>query len=109
MLGRALIIVACAILGDTLVSYGLMMFGYSFVEFIGDLTLVEVAILFLIAGLIEFSSSISGANFRKAVFGSKQRYSESAHKESGRRALVLVLAGTLMFVILIAIAVLSDS
>jgi hypothetical protein len=39
------------------------------------------------------------------VLGSKQEYSSSAHKETGRKALVFVVAGTLMFVILIVMGI----
>jgi hypothetical protein len=91
---------------DGLVAYGLVLFGFSFVETIGDLMLVEAAILFLVAGLIDFSSSIGGAQFRKTVLGAKQEYSQSAHKEAERGAMVLVLAGVFTFLVLMAIAVL---
>ena len=104
ILARSLLIAACAIFGDSLVSIGLTSFGASFVEVVGDLMLIEVAVLFLVAGLIEFSYSIGGAGFRKNVLGSKQGYSQSAHKEAGRRALVLIFAGIFIFVVLIAVA-----
>jgi len=107
ILGRSLLIAASAILSDGLVSFGVTFLGFSFIEIVGDLILVEVAILFLIAGIIDFSTSVGAAQFRKTVLGSKQEYSQPAHKEAGRRALVLVLAGTFMFVMLIAIAVLT--
>jgi len=108
LLIRSLLIVAGAVLGDGLVSLGGALFGFNFAETIGDLMLVEVAGLFLIAGLIDFSSSLGATHVRKAVFGSKQEYSQSSHSVAQRRALVLVLAGTIMFVILIVIAILSS-
>jgi len=107
ILSRSLLIAATAILADSLVSFGVAFLGFSFIEIIGDLILVEVAFLFLIAGLIDFSSSVGAVQIRKTVFGSKQEYSQSAHKDAGRRALVLVFAGTIMFVVLIAVAVLT--
>ena len=104
ILARSLLVAAGAMLGDGLVSFVLSLFGLSFIEIVGDLMLVEIAVLFLVAGLIEFSYSIGGAGFRKNVLGSKQEYSQSAHKEAGRKALVLILAGVFMFVVLIAVA-----
>jgi hypothetical protein len=104
-----MLIVACAIAGDGFVAYGMIPFGFSFIEIIGDLMLVEVAILFLAAGLIDFSSSIGAVQFRKSVLGFKQDYSQSAHKEAERKAAVLVLAGVVIFAILIAIAVLAHA
>ena len=105
ILARSLFIAVCAIFGDSLLSIGLTYFGSGFVEIIGDLMLIEVAVLFLVAALIEFSYSIGGTGFRKNVLGSKQGYSQSAHKEAGRKALALVFAGVFMFAVLIAVAV----
>ena len=109
IIGRSLLIATGATLGDGSVAYGMTFFGFSFVEIIGDLMLVQVAIFFLVAGLIDFSSSIGGAQFRKTVMGSKQDYSQSAHKDAGRRAVVLVLAGVFMFVVLLVVAVITRS
>jgi len=105
ILGRSLLICVSAIVADGLVSYVTTLFGSSFIEIMGDLMLVEVAVLFLVAGILDFASSVGGVHLRKAVLGSKQEYSSSAHRETGRKALVLVLAGTLMFLILIAIGI----
>lgn len=104
---RSLLIVAAAILADALASSLATVYGISFIEIMGDMMLIEVAILFLIAGVIDFSTSVGAAHLRKALFGSESEYSSSAHKESGRRALVLVLAGIVMFALLIAVAILS--
>ena len=109
ILGRSLLVAAAAILGDGLVSIGMSSLGYSFVEVQGDLMLVEVAILFLVAGLIDFASSVGAVEFRKTLLHSKQEYSQSAHKEAGRRALVLVIAGILILGVLILGAVLIRS
>jgi hypothetical protein len=109
IIGRSLLIAAGAIVGDGLVAYGMALFGLSFVEAVGDLMLVEVAILFLVAGLIDFSSSVGAVQFRKAVLGSKQEYSQSAHKDAERKAAVLVLAGVFMFVVLTVVAVITRS
>jgi hypothetical protein len=109
VLGRSLLIAAGAMLADGLVSYAATLFGFRFIEIIGDFMLVEVAVLFLMAGLIDFSSSVGAAHLRKAVLGSAQEYSSLAHKEAERKALVLLLGGAFLFVILIAIAMLIGS
>ena len=107
MFARSLLIAATAILVDALVSYLATLFGFSLIEIMGDLMLMEVAILFLIAGLMDFSTSVGAGRMRKAVFGLDSEYSPLAHEESGRKALVLVFAGILMFAILVAVAVLT--
>jgi len=101
---RSLLVAAGAILSDGLVSFLLASFGVSFIETMGDLMLVEIAGLFLVAGIVEFSYSIGGAGLRKTVLGSKDEFSRSAHIEAGRKALVLILAGIFLFVVLIAVA-----
>ena len=103
ILGRSLLIAAGAMLVDGLVASAATLFGFSFIEIMGDLMLVEVAVLFLMAGLVDFSGSVGATQLRKVVFGSGQ-YSPAAHKEAGRKALVFVLGGTFLFVILIAFA-----
>jgi len=102
-----MLIVAGAIASDVLIAYGTMLFGFSFKEIIGDLMLIEVAILFVVAGLIDFSSSIGAVQLRKSVLRSKQDYSQAAHKEAEKKAAVLVVAGVSIFAILMAIAVLA--
>ena len=109
IIGRSLLVAAGVIVGDGLVTYGIALFGFSFVEVIGDLMLVEVAILFLVAGLIDFASSVGSVQFRKSILGSKQEYSQSAHKEAERKAAVLVLAGVFMFIVLTVVAILMRS
>lgn len=104
---RSIAVVACAVAGDIFVAYGMMSFGFSFIEIIGDLMLVEAAILFLVAGLVDFASSIGAAQFRKTILGSKEDYSQLAHKEAERQAAVLVLAGVVLFVTLLSIALLA--
>ena len=81
------------------------LFKYPFVESIGDMMLVEVAILFVLAGLMDFGSSIGMAQFKKVFSSSKESYSASKRKDSERRALVFLFAGLILFLILIAAAI----
>jgi len=106
---RSLRIAGGLVAADILVAYGLSFSGFSFIELLGDSMLVEVAILFIVGGLIDFSSSIGAVQLRKTILGSKQEYSRSAHKEAEKRALMFFMTGLIMFVILIVIAIISSS
>ena len=105
VLTRSLTIAGGVMLVDSLIAIGMISLGFNFVEAMGDLMLVEVAVLFLVAGLIDFSSSVGAAEFRKTLLHSHQEYSQSAHKEAGRSALVFVTAGILLFAVLIVVAI----
>jgi hypothetical protein len=87
------------------VAYVLTIFHYTLVESLGDLMLAEVAVLFILAGVLDFASSIGVAQFRKTFLGSKQGYSSSKHKSSLRSASILLVAGLMLLAILIVAAV----
>jgi hypothetical protein len=93
---------AVLLVTDALVSSSL---GLGFVEILGDLMLVEVGVLFVLAGLIDFASSIGAAQFRKTILKSKEGYSDSKHKESERRASIALIAGVILFLLLILAAI----
>ncbi|MGP8070107.1 MAG: hypothetical protein ACLP5V_09475, partial [Candidatus Bathyarchaeia archaeon] len=92
------------LVADGLVAYGLTFLSYRFIEIIGDSILIEVAILFVVAGLLDFSSSIGAVQFRKTILGSKEAYSSSAHKETEKKAAVFLLGGVIL---LLALAILA--
>jgi len=94
---------------DVLVTYLISFYGLSFIELVGDLMLIEVAFLFIAAGLIDFSSSIGGAQLRKVILGSKEGYSRSAHKEAEKRASIFFLTGLIIFMLLVVIAAIDRS
>jgi len=104
ILGRSLRIVFGLLVADGLAAYGLTFLSYRFIEIIGDSMLVEVAILFIIAGLLDFYSSIGAVQFRKAMLGSQQEYSASAHKEAEKKASVFFLSGLILLMVLILLA-----
>lgn len=87
---------------DGLAAFLLTSANYAFIETIGDLVLVEVAILFILAGLVDFASSVGMAQLRKSFIRGERGYSASRHKESERRASVLVVAGLILFLLLVA-------
>jgi hypothetical protein len=105
ILGRSLRIAGSFLAVDAVAAYGLTVLSYGFIEIFGDSMLVEIAILFIIAGLLDFSSSIGAVQFRRTILGSKQEYSSSAHKEAEKKASVFFLSGVILFLVLVALAV----
>lgn len=93
------------LVADCVVGFLLTFLRFTFIEVVGDLILGEVAVLFIIAGLIDFASSIGATQFRKTIRVSKQGYSSSKHKMSERKASVLFLAGVILFSILIVVSI----
>jgi uncharacterized membrane protein len=104
VLWRSLRIVCLILAVDGAVAYLLALLKYSFIESIGDIMLVEVAVLFILAGLIDFRYSVGMAQIKKVLVGSRDDYSASKHKDSERRALVFVIVGLILFIILILAA-----
>ena len=104
---KSLRIAVIAIVLDSILAYVIMLYGFGFVEIFGDLMLVETAILLIIAGLIDFSSSIGAAQLRRVILHSKQEYSDAAHKEAERRAFAFFIAGLVLFATLIALAIIT--
>ncbi len=109
ILGRSLRIAGGLLVADGLAAYSLTFLSYRFIETIGDSMLIEVAILFLLAGLLDFYSSVGAVQFRKVVLGSKQEYSSSAHKEAEKKALVSFLSGVILLLMLIVLALYAGS
>jgi hypothetical protein len=104
ILGRSLRITLGLLAADGLAAYGLSFLSYRFIESFGDSILVEIAILFIIAGLLDFSSSIGAVQFRRTILGSKQEYSSSAHKEAEKKASVFFLSGMILLLVLVVLA-----
>ena len=109
ILGRSLRIAGGLLFADGVAAYGLTFLSYRFIETIGDSMLIEVAILFLMAGLLDFSSSIGAVQFRKTILGSKQEYSSSAHKEAEKKAAVFFLGGVILLLMLVVLALYAGS
>jgi hypothetical protein len=76
-------------------------------ETFGDMLLVETASLFLLAGFVDFGTSVGFVQFRKFVFASKETFSSEKRKEAERRAMGLVGSGLILLSILIALAKIS--
>lgn len=109
VLRSSLQLTAALLAVDGGVAYVLTLLHYTLVESLGDLMLAEVAVLFILAGVLDFASSIGVAQFRKTFLGSKQGYSSSKHKASLRSASVLLVAGLILLAILIVAGVLEHA
>ena len=75
-------------------------------ETFGDMLMVETALLFLFAGIVDFGTSVAIVQFRKTVFNSKETFSAQKRKESEKRAIALVSSGISLLAILITLALL---
>jgi hypothetical protein len=100
---RSLKISAGLLFIDGLTAFLLRGFVYPF-ETLGDMLLVETASLFLLAGFVDFGTSLGFVQFRKSVFASKESFSSEKRKEAERRATILVGSGIILFSILILLA-----
>ena len=85
-------------IGELLVPFGLSAFGV-----LGDLMLLEVGILAVLGGLVEFSRSKAVYEFRRLALRSKEEFSTVKHLEASRVAVALFSAALTLFFILIAL------
>lgn len=74
----------------------------------GDLLLIETAALFIIAGVLDYGSSLAFVHVRRLMSPTREAFSASKRKESERRALVFVSSGGTLFGILILLAILHS-
>lgn len=70
--------------------------GFSFFASLSTLALIEAALLMLIAGGADISSSIFMGKARQLVFGSKKDWSVEAQKASQQNAARYLIAGVLL-------------
>jgi hypothetical protein len=73
---------------------------------VGDLLLVEVAGLFIGAGILDITSSVGMAGFRKlfSLDRMNTEYSPAKRREAERHAMVFLLTGSLLLVAMILLA-----
>ncbi len=79
-------------------------FEFSPSAMLGNLLLLEIALLFILAGLLDFSSSIGMVQFKRVVLSSKDEFSGTRRKEAERSALVYVFAGLILLAVMILLA-----
>jgi hypothetical protein len=105
ILRSALLLSGAFLTVDGLAAFLLISMHYTFIETFGDLALVEVAVLFILAGLVDFASSVGMAQLRKSFVRGEKGYSASKHKESERQAAILIVAGVVLFLSLVAVGI----
>ena len=94
-------------LGDLLVGAGLVLGRLSILGVVGDLVFVEVAILAILGGLVEFSRSKGVYEIRRITLDSKEEFSTTKHLEASRRAVVLFSSALFLFVLLVILALIE--
>ena len=74
---------------------------------LGDLMLVEVGLLAILGGFLEFSKSKGAYEFRRLAFGEEEEFSSAKHREASRSAIAFFSAALLLFSLLIVLALLE--
>lgn len=74
---------------------------------VGDLLLVEVGLLAILGGLVEFSRSKGVYEIRRITLLSKEEFSTAKHGEASRRALMLFSAALTLFGLLLILVLIE--
>jgi len=75
-------------------------------DVLGDLMLVEVGLLTIFGGFLEFSRSRTVYDFRRLTLGEQEEFSSAKFKEASRDAVPFFSAALLLFSFLIVLALL---
>jgi hypothetical protein len=98
---------AIIFLADVMIGFVVLAFQLSWLGVVGDLLLVEVAILAILGGLTEFSRAKGVYEARRVIFGSEEEFSTSKHLEASRKAVVFFSPALMLLLILIVIALIE--
>jgi len=101
-----LLIAGIIFLADLLIGTGLIPARLSALGIVGDLLLVEVGLLAILGGLVEFSRSKGVYEIRRTL-DSKEEFSTAKHAEASRRAVVFFSSALALFLLLIALALIE--
>jgi len=82
-------------------------FGTLPMDVTGNLLLLEAAALFILAGIVDFGSSVGIVEFRRAIFSTKEEFSPSKRKDAERSALVFLAAGAMLFATMLLLTALQ--
>jgi len=106
---RGLLIAAVLLVLNTAVSALAALTGLSRAPLgvLGDLVLVEVGLLAIIGGFLEFSKSKGVYEFRRLAFGEEEEFSSAKHGEAWRSAIAFFSAALLLFSFLIVLGLLE--
>jgi hypothetical protein len=94
-------------LADLIAGAAFALLRLSVLGVVGDLMFLEVGVLAILGGLIEFSRSKGVYEFRRITLDSKEEFSATKHLEASKRAVVLFSAALTLFVFLIALALIE--
>ena len=100
----SILLLFAIVIVDAFAAYLATLFHFSFVDVFGDVMLVEVAVLFILAGLMDYSTSIGMEQFKKVFLRAKQQ-SASDKKVARQQAFVVLTTGVLLFLTLIGLAI----
>jgi hypothetical protein len=89
---------------DFTVGEGLSLLGLPVPDVAGDLIMLEVGILAVLGGFVEFSRSKGVYEFRRAAFHSDEQFSTVKHSEASRIAVMFFSAALGLFLILMILA-----
>jgi hypothetical protein len=95
-------------LADLLIGAVLIPARLSALGIVGDFLLVEVGLLTILGGLVEFSRSKGVYEIRRITLLSKEEFSTTKHDEASRRALVLFSAALTLFVLLLILTLIES-
>lgn len=73
---------------------------------LGDLVLIEVGLLAIVGGAVEFHRSKGAYEFRRLALHSKESFSSAGHAEASRNAVAFFVAALVLFLILAALVLL---
>ena len=95
-------------LADLLIGAVVISARLSALGIVGDFLLVEVGLLAILGGLVEFSRSKGVYEMRRITLLSKEEFSTAKHDEASRRALVLFSAALTLFVLLLVLTLVES-
>jgi hypothetical protein len=105
VLRRSLKIAAILVVTDLTIAFVTMRLDLPPAGVFGDLLLLEVAALILLAGLVDFGSSLGISHLRRIAFSSRQDFSFQKRSEIERKAMVFLFAGLMLLAVMILLAI----
>ena|GEM_PF-6782093 len=97
---KGLLVAAGVLIADLAISELLSLMGIPPIHVLGDLLLLEVAVLAILGGVVEFSGSIGAYEFRQLLFRAKEELPTTRHKDASKKALVPFCAALALFLVL---------
>lgn len=101
---RSIKIFTIITLANVVLALALMSLGLALREAIADFSLLEAAVLFILAGIVDLSSSVGVAQLRKLILSSKEKYSPNRRRDE-REGLVLLIPGLMLFALVLLSAI----